>query len=254
MVSQERRVVKALEFLNNHPALHDGHSCHSVLSTHNVFCYEVCDHGLQLLDPVTVKPPHSKYYEYCKKLNRGKPEIRDEILLTHQQYYGTKWKFHHVEWGMDISIMIYGGDSFDHQLNDTGWSRYLGFTVYGKSFNDVILKAAKRVAKELGNFHSDDFLSTVERENHHKVHPFKWTVSDVKDSVTGEELYDMNPNPKYIDVTQEKKNRRWLRWWINQRSSRNLKYFYEGWVRLANRTPMKVFKDVELTERGTNEQ
>lgn len=200
--------VKALAFLDSHPAYICGYS-ESFLQTQNICMYAVCKNGID---------ENSKR---CTCVNRGekgwekfqKRFEKDEsyIYVNYKEKFGYPWKFDSVRYFYEADFFAFVGDpySFKSYTDLKNYNRYHGFTGNDKSFEQAIISCKKRTVKLFGNFCHDDMMTEEEKINHKTEQCFFF--NEIKSGKNRGYSRLVN-NPKWIDVSYGLMNLRWLKW------------------------------------------
>ena len=207
------KMNKAKDFLEQHPALGGG----SVFSIHDNLWYsaqKVCKRGFcELRDgeiDVRYSPENYKRYKELFDIElKEEPEIKEfcRITVPYKDHFGEPWKFDHVEYWGEMSFVMFQGMDYSKYFDPLKWGRYAGIETSGRSFEELIINAAKAFKRTYGNFSEEDFLTEKEKENHAKEWPFFFVPC--KDNP---KLSRMEDNKKYFRVTDAEINRRWVKW------------------------------------------
>ena len=213
--------AKAVEFLDNHPALvspylGDFFSCQSLA------IYPVCKNGYYAGDiSVEIDPEHADWEKYK---DRRDEDEDDFVFIPYEEYFGESWKADRVEYFCEIDFFAYRetGDkekdsSYIYEtLNN--WMRYHGFCITGDSFEDVFIKAAKKVKEIYGDFDDHDDWLTEEEKKNHEENQFFLEGKKIEAGTV------VKLNPQRIHVKPHVINRRWLMWF------KETDYCKENWV------------------------
>jgi hypothetical protein len=217
------KVIKALNFINDHPAFIGT----DIFNFDNCFWWHlvaVDKNGISETDKITVYR-HSKHYNKYKHLfpkKSNSPEyVFDKIDVPYKEVYGQDWKFDHCEYWFEISLKVYTGndliktnnwhpkekDYFNYTKYEN-WQSYAGSDGGANTFEEMILKLAKIIKRDYGNFDSHDFDTTEEILNHKQIDPFIFHKKDEKG------CSKMEFNKNYINISPATYNRRWLEWYV----------------------------------------
>jgi hypothetical protein len=202
-------VIEALNFLQDHPALPT--DTHSFGRVFDWYLTPVCKRG---------RPEgHYKIYAGDKEADEYKhlfdedyePSEIDEfsyVEIPYEKKFGEKWKFDHVEYGYEITFFVYRGKSYDLKasMDAANWDACCGPRGYADSMEGLILDAAEKVKKELGNFNNEHFIRDNEKANHEKHGPFLFEEI----TANNRKSYKAYDDPDYMSISSAQLNRRWL--------------------------------------------
>ena len=209
-LQEQSKTPEHLNFLNNHPAI-NGIS-ENFLSAGCFWVTKASATGEDVNDPITIYKTDVKEYERFKhKFKRGD----DRLYVSYEEFYGKPWTLDHVTYGADINFKLFVG-SFKKKFSEYDykkWQNYSGFTIYGRSFDDMVALSRIKTSERFGNFDiwSDDMLTKGEIANNKKERPFFFKKTDLCKQKGSREMIT---NPKHLHVTTAILNRRWLKWFI----------------------------------------
>ena len=247
MASQKDRhtkveqVEKAIEFLNNHPALNADYD--SFFNYFNFYLDRFCKNNVgQIFGPMKGVPKHNRFLNaiawwissYCKNgISSGHYKPEDVTVRYRRGTKGfKKWKKEYFKeedgyanLGKGLEALdsvevpyreVYGYE-WEHERysyvadfcvvlwRGNVYERLEGTTAFGETFEDLIIACEKKVKKLFGDFKYDDFYTEKEKKNHEKYSPFNFVkISGGASHMTG--------NSKYIDVPLGELNLRWWKW------------------------------------------
>ena len=132
------------------------------------------------------------------------------IEVPYQEMFGEDWKFDHVEyWGELCFYQFDGKPTIKNWMDYKKWQRCSGVEASGRTFEEMVVSITKKFKKTFGNFTGDDFLTSKEKENHKKEHPFH------RRKIKGRPQYTrLIRNKKYKQVNEAEINLRWLKWFL----------------------------------------
>ncbi|MCK9154733.1 MAG: hypothetical protein M0P12_01315 [Paludibacteraceae bacterium] len=234
--TQKLKTIEALEFLKEHPAF--------AFESDNPICcgfwfgmHDVCKRGYSksAINGITVFPSQKKNWEKFKHLlpEDEKDDPCPSVEVKYADLFGEPWESHHVEFWWEISFFIWQGPkiSCDNHLkiyDRINWQMCSGPEGGSRSFEDAIIKAAETVKKIYGDFCNEDFLTPEERFNHETENLFL------------SENFTLEHNPKYIQITNDVFNLRWLKWFMTtEYAKKNWDFDFEEWKNLLKRNDIK---------------
>jgi hypothetical protein len=207
---------EALNFLEGHPALGGG----TVFTINDLLWYsvqEVCKRGYCRLckgeiDLHYTPENYKKYKElFDEEIKQIEPGLKTfaRISVPYADHFGEPWKFDHVEYWGELSIVIFRGMNFDKYYDIRNWERLQGVEASSRSFEELIINIADEVKKLFGNFSEENFLTEKEKENHRAENPFFFVKCKDKPNCS-----QMKHNRSYMMVTDAEINRRWFKWFV----------------------------------------
>lgn len=207
------KMNKAKDFLERHPALGGG----SVFTIHDNLWYcaqGVCKRGYSKLrdgmfEISYTKENYKKYKGLFDIEFKEDPEhkVFARVSVPYEKHFGEPWKFDHIEYWGELGFVMFLGKNFKKYFDPKTWDRCAGIETSGRSFEELVINAAKEFKKVFGNFSDEDFLTEKEKENHKKEHPIFFVKCKEPSNCS-----QMKHNRKYISVTDAELNRRWLKW------------------------------------------
>jgi len=155
-------------------------------------------------------------YKDCPKDKMLKIEKRlAKISVPYKKLYGEPWKYDHTEYWGEMSFFIYHGKPKDWMKerslsNPYSWQAYGGLDMdFGaRTFEELLIRMARKFKRQFGDFKADDFLTKKEKENHRKEESF------FRIKLGKRPMYRLKRNPKYIEVGPAELNHRWAKWYL----------------------------------------
>jgi hypothetical protein len=209
------KALNALNFLRQHPALNPDILGDSLFDGAWFHMEKCCKRGLSGSCRNMMSIYHGdKGWEKFK--NRFEREYKNDsetekklqyIFATYKEVYGEPWIFDHVEYWYETTFFVYTGNPYDSLecMDYKNWDGYAGHDGGANSFEDALIKCATQCKRTFGSFNKDkDFFTEAEKKNNAEQNMF----------LGGEDVFCVDRNPEYLEVTDGMTNLRWLAWFI----------------------------------------
>ena len=253
---KKQKAVKAINFLNCHPALNPELLGNSVCDGFMFSMDECCANGEPKINSrkVNVYKGDKGWEKYKRIFEKEFKDYPDEnfqqISIPYEEKYGKKWEFDHVTYWYDVTFYVYDGNPYSRkEVKDfKKWQSYEGVRGKGNSFEDIVIDCARKAKKLFGNFNCyNSFLTEEEKTNHKNNDCFLF-----KEIPDDPGCREMLPNSKYADITNGLTNLRWLNWFIKtNEAKKNWNWEIKKWEGFINKIetmqPLKRKKILGLT-------
>lgn len=222
---QKNRVAacRALEFLREHPAF-NASLADSLCNGMWFYMTPCCKRGYSESSKnyMTIYRNSKGWKKFKDRFDREAEEDKLEgselefqsINVTYKERFNEPWSFDHVEYWYELSFSVFEGDPYkdSDSWDYKKWGNYQGVEGGAKTFEDMLLDAARKHKKYFGNFKKyQDFHTDAEKRCQKDIQPFHFKP------VEGQpKLSEMISNRDYVDVSDGLVNLRWLKWFIEQ--------------------------------------
>lgn len=213
------KVDKAMQFLENHPALHRaGHSffdynfrfwiSHVCVNGHHKDFYEKADAVVVRLRPEDEL--FDKFFKDYKDDDDDRDDPFCNISVPYEKIYGRAWSHHKSVYVGEYSLVKFDKPNEDVNIFDYKyWTAYQGGRCKADTFEDLMVAIADDARSVYGDFGWQSLHTEEEIVNHAKEHP--WIKDDSqKDDIP---FYATKKNPNYIEVPETVINLRWWDWY-----------------------------------------
>ncbi len=208
----------AINFIDSHPAINNPYS-----TTNECLWYSiqtVCKRGYceDAIRGVSVYNKGENAKRFKKQFETERKEDEEfykkypslmKIDVPYEELFGEPWRFDHISYWGELSINIYDPTSKEEKERDR-WQRWCGVEANGRTFEEMMVKLAKVLRKDYGNFGYDSFMTEAELKNNKEEECFFFKPVEDYRGLKG--LTEMISNPKFIRVTEAEKNIRWQKW------------------------------------------
>ena len=233
---------KALDFLRNHPALHN-ESGDSICDGMWFGMYLCCKHGTTKYsehDGVTVWHGDEGWEKYKDLFDaQNKEDAEDEtplelrsVKVPYIQYYGEPWVADHMEYWYETTFSVFCGNPYDKigSWDLRNWQRYGGPEGGANTFEDMLIEVAKEVKDAYGDWGKyGEFHTPEETLNHKKVEAI--TFVDCDRPHFKEVLF----NKDHVDISDGLINLRWLEWYMTtDHAKKHWECSFPEWTKYIN--------------------
>jgi len=166
--------IKAIEFLDNHPAVNKGEDYSFFTNNLSWGVYLTCKNGIykdhisipdnKVIVRVYEDDPKYNFFKHLKKTKGFRKG--DFVKVSYKEYYGYDWKYDHIEYHCDYSIFKFLNNIGMSVYDCNNWMALEGESfISAHSFEEIIITAARSVKDNYGDFNRDSFTSKIEKDN-----------------------------------------------------------------------------------------